>query len=108
MISRRYQQQPGEEPKSKTCYNLCMVDIEIEQRDKLISVLESLEKLTEKQVSLKSNFLRGLIYGLGTVIGATVLISLLSYIVLNLFGVEIFNMNFFQDMQAAVSTSGLE
>ncbi len=82
-----------------------MDDIEIEQRDRLITVLKSLEDLTEKQVSLKFLFLRGIIYGLGTVIGATILISILSYIFLNLFGVELFNMNFLQDMQASVQSS---
>lgn len=64
-------------------------DISIEQRDRLITVLESLEDLTKKQVSLKSVFIRGALYGLSTVIGATVLISILSFITLNIFGSDI-------------------
>ncbi len=61
-------------------------EISIEQRDRLIDVLESLENLTKKQVSLKFVLIRGSIYGLGTVIGATVLISVVSFITIQLFG----------------------
>lgn len=55
-------------------------------RERLIEVLHSLEHLTQKQVSLKFAFTKGIIYGLGTVIGATVLISIISYIFVIVFG----------------------
>lgn len=47
-----------------------------EHEEPLIEVLENLEEQIEKQNSLKSTFIRGAIYGLGTVIGATVLVAL--------------------------------
>lgn len=50
---------------------------ELEQRDRLITVLGQLELQIKKQTSLKFVLLRGVIYGLGTVIGATVLVALL-------------------------------
>lgn len=62
---------------------------ESEQRERLINVLSSLEDLTKKQVALKYVFLKGVIYGLGTVIGATILITVVSYLFVELFGVNI-------------------
>lgn len=56
------------------------------ERKQLITVLRSLEEQGEKQLSLKRIFMRGVIYGLGTVIGATVLLSIVSYLMLALFG----------------------
>ena len=46
------------------------------QTARLIEVLEKLEADIKKQNSLKYALLRGMIYGLGTVIGATVLVAL--------------------------------
>ena len=46
------------------------------QQLRLITVLYSLEGLIKRQTSLKFAFLRGAVYGLGTVIGATLLIAL--------------------------------
>jgi hypothetical protein len=46
------------------------------QRDRLISVLENLEKHITRQNSLKLTFTKGLVYGVGTVIGASVLVAL--------------------------------
>jgi hypothetical protein len=57
-----------------------------DQQERLVSVLETLEKQTKKQVSLKFTFIKGLVYGLGTVIGASVLISVVSYLFVSLFG----------------------
>jgi len=47
-----------------------------EHQEPLIEVLENLEAQIEKQNSLKSTFIKGAIYGLGTVVGATVLVAL--------------------------------
>jgi hypothetical protein len=66
-----------------------MDENERDQRERLINVLGDLETLTKKQVSFKFIFLRGAIYGLGTVIGATVLISVVSYFFVQLFGFNI-------------------
>jgi hypothetical protein len=52
-----------------------------EHRSKLVDVLQSLEREIEKQNSFKYSLLRGMIYGLGTVIGATVLVTLLAWLV---------------------------
>jgi len=76
--------------------------VEEAQRDRLIEVLESLESLTKKQVSIKFIFLRGVIYGLGTVIGATVLISILSYSVVQIFGFEAIDTNAVENLQNQV------
>ena len=46
------------------------------QTTRLIEVLENLEGHIKKQNSLRSSFLKGVVYGLGTVIGATVLVAL--------------------------------
>lgn len=67
------------------------VDDMKEQRERLISALDSLETLTKKQVSLKFILLKGVIYGLGTIIGATILLTLVSYFAVSIFGEEIEN-----------------
>lgn len=51
------------------------------QTTKLTEVLQTLDKHMEKQNSFKYAFLRGVIYGLGTVFGATVLVALLGGII---------------------------
>lgn len=51
-------------------------DSEETQQQRLITVLNELEEEVEKQNSWQRIFLRGALYGLGTVIGATVLIAL--------------------------------
>jgi len=60
-----------------------------DQRERLITVLESLEDLTKRQVSLKFILIKGVVYGLGTVVGATVLISVLSYVFVEFYGITI-------------------
>lgn len=45
------------------------------QQQRLITVLHTLEREIEKQNSFKYAFLRGALYGLGTVIGATILLA---------------------------------
>lgn len=45
-------------------------------RERLLHVLQSLEEHIKKQTSLRFAFLRGAVYGLGTVIGATLLLAL--------------------------------
>ncbi len=55
---------------------------------KLLEVLQSLDSHIQRQNSLKYAFVRGMVYGLGTVIGATVLVALLGSVfvsVLNTF-----------------------
>jgi Domain of unknown function (DUF5665) len=47
------------------------------QQQRLITVLSELEEEVEKQNSWRRVFIRGTLYGLGTVIGATVLLALL-------------------------------
>jgi len=76
-----------------------MEESEHDQRERLINVLGDLENLTKRQVSLKFIFVRGIIYGLGTVIGATVLISILSYSVVQIFGVEVIDTNAVENLQ---------
>ena len=76
-----------------------MEESEHDQRERLIKVLGDLEDLTKRQVSLKFIFVRGIIYGLGTVIGATVLISILSYSVVQIFGVEVIDTNAVENLQ---------
>lgn len=49
-----------------------------DQQQRLITVLSELEDEVEKQNSLPHVFLRGALYGLGTVIGATFLLALLA------------------------------
>jgi len=45
-------------------------------QERLLHVLQSLETEIKKQTSLKFAFMRGAVYGLGTVIGATLLLAL--------------------------------
>jgi len=52
-----------------------------QQTDKLLEVLHVLETRIEKQNSFRNAFLKGLVYGLGTVIGATVLVALFGGII---------------------------
>lgn len=47
-----------------------------EQTNRLLEVLYTLETRIKRQNSYKNAFLKGLVYGLGTVIGATVLVAL--------------------------------
>jgi len=51
-------------------------DEEGDQQLRLINVLYSLEAQIKKQTSLRFAFLRGAVYGLGTVVGATLLLAL--------------------------------
>jgi hypothetical protein len=53
----------------------------IEQTDKLLEVLQVLETRIKRQNSYKNAFLKGIVYGLGTVIGATVLVALFGGII---------------------------
>lgn len=53
---------------------------------RLVAVLEELEKLTKKQLSFKFAFVKGVVYGLGTVVGATILIAVLSTLAVWIFG----------------------
>jgi Domain of unknown function (DUF5665) len=46
------------------------------QQQRLITVLNELEEEVEKQNSWQHVFIRGALYGLGTVIGATILIAI--------------------------------
>jgi hypothetical protein len=52
-----------------------------EQTDKLLEVLHVLETRIERQNSFRYALLRGMVYGLGTVIGATVLVALFGGII---------------------------
>lgn len=49
----------------------------LEQNERLLEVLGKVETQVARQTSFKLAFLRGMVYGLGTVIGATVLIAIL-------------------------------
>lgn len=49
------------------------------ERDDLIDVLTDLRSLISKQTSYKFVFLRGILYGFGTVVGATILIGVASW-----------------------------
>ncbi len=51
------------------------------QQQRLITVLNELEEEVEKQNSWQHVFIRGALYGLGTVIGATVLIAIAGSII---------------------------
>ncbi|USN92439.1 MAG: hypothetical protein H6782_01335 [Candidatus Nomurabacteria bacterium] len=51
------------------------------QTDRLIDVLKSLEGHIKEQNSFKYSLFRGMAYGLGTVIGATVLVALFGGII---------------------------
>jgi hypothetical protein len=74
-----------------------MEETEQQQRERLITVLGSLEDLTQKQVSIRFIFLRGIVYGLGTVIGATLLISAVSFAFVQLFGVDVIDTDVLQN-----------
>ena len=80
-----------------------MDENELEQRERLIKVLGGLETLTQKQVSVKFIFFKGVVYGLGTVIGATVLISIVSYLFVQIFGVTAIDADAIQNMQNQIS-----
>jgi Domain of unknown function (DUF5665) len=56
-------------------------DIDDTQQQRLITVLGELEDEVEEQNSWKHVFVRGTLYGLGTVIGATVLIAILGSVI---------------------------
>lgn len=49
----------------------------LKQNERLLKVLGKLEGQVARQASFKLAFVRGVVYGLGTVIGATVLIAIL-------------------------------
>lgn len=51
------------------------------QQQRLITVLSELEDEVEKQNSFSHIFVRGALYGLGTVIGATILLALLGSVI---------------------------
>jgi hypothetical protein len=53
----------------------------VQQTDKLLEVLHVLETRIKKQNSFQNTFFKGLVYGLGTVIGATVLVALFGGII---------------------------
>ena len=56
------------------------------QSERLLEVLEILETRIKRQNSLKYAFARGIVYGLGTVVGATVVVAILGSIVAKTFG----------------------
>lgn len=56
------------------------------QTDRLITVLKKLETDLVRQNSLKYAFLRGLAYGFGMIIGATVLVAIFGSVVATMFG----------------------
>lgn len=61
------------------------------QTARLLEVLEVLEERIKNQNSYKNTFLRGALYGLGTVIGATILVALFGGVIaatINTFGLE--------------------
>lgn len=47
-----------------------------EQAARLVNVLEVLEKDIKRQNSLKRTFIKGAVYGLGTVVGGAILVAL--------------------------------
>ena len=51
------------------------------QTARLIEVLQTLETHIKRQNSLKYAFLKGMMYGLGTVIGATILVAIFGGII---------------------------
>ena len=60
------------------CGSICYdyVTMPKKKEDKIYSVLVSIDKNLKKQNSKKGNFLNGLIRGLGTALGATVLLAI--------------------------------
>lgn len=73
-------------------------------RERLIEVLQSLEAQIAWQTSLKWAFLRGVIYGLGTVIGATILLALLG----GIFAATIESLSDFPFIGNYVGNDGIE
>ena len=57
------------------------------QDERLIEVLTSLESQIQKQTSLKFTLSRGAVYGLGTVLGATLLLALFGGLIATILGV---------------------
>lgn len=55
--------------------------VSTDQQGRLIEVLYSLEDHIRRQNSLRFTFLKGAVYGLGTVIGASVLVALFGGII---------------------------
>lgn len=58
----------------------------LKQNERLIAVMHVVEEQIKIQNSLKLSLLRGALYGLGTVIGATVLIAVLGWFLANTVG----------------------
>jgi len=56
------------------------------QTDRLIEVLKKLEVHLMRQNSLNHALLRGLVYGFGMVIGATVLVAIFGSVIATMFG----------------------
>ena len=54
-------------------------------QERLLPILESLEKNIERQNSLKFTLVRGVVYGLGVVIGSSALFAVFSSIFLDIF-----------------------
>jgi hypothetical protein len=54
------------------------------QTNRLIKVLRTLESDIKQQNSLRYALLRGMVYGLGTVIGATVLVALFGGVIITI------------------------
>lgn len=59
------------------------------EQKELVEVLGDLKSLLTRQTSLRFAFLRGILYGLGTVVGATILIGVLTWLLSVFFGTEI-------------------
>lgn len=91
---------------TKECYtsNTMQLDTETneiatESNRNLIDILEKLESQIKRQNSLKYAFIRGMFYGLGTVIGATVLVALFG-------GIIVAVVNTFTDQPISTSSFG--
>ena len=54
------------------------------QTTRLIEVLETLETHIKRQNSLRYTFYKGILYGIGTVIGATILVALFGGVISNM------------------------
>lgn len=52
-----------------------------QHQSELVAVLTDLRSQLKKQTSLKFALLRGMVYGVGTVVGATILIALGGWII---------------------------
>ncbi len=55
--------------------------IDAPEPPRLLEVLQTLDSHIQRQNSLKYAFVRGMVYGLGTVVGATVLVALLGGVI---------------------------